>query len=764
MDAFVGVSLRQIACFAVHWARVTGTNSGRREAVAVDGSRRSNGRSAPDGEHRAATASRRVDRRRTIVVAGLQIVLIWTAAAMLIWYSHRSAVEDGKRMAEDTSLAVAAYMKQSLGAADLVLKSIQDWISEGNIASEPQFRQAMQERRFFDEMRERVVGLPQIAIVGIIARNGELLNNTHAYPAPPVDLSGREAYRAPMAAGAPALVLTGSSPGRTSGRWTFYLVRKVVSKSGETLGLVAVGLDVDLLADFFRRISAGEDSGLSLFRDDGTLLATSAPRPDVLGKRFEDALPVRLIAEGGSGRAVFTDRPGWLGPETAGARIVVPRSVEGYPVFVSLVIGDGVFLTRWREMSALVVALALALAAVTFLATHRILRLIDRSAAASRAESERDLLAAVVDTPSALTAVLDRDGEVVHANTRFREVFGSDAEIRKALHGPALRGADKVRDFVTGEAKLAEIDLEIARPGNQTQMLHFSLSRRALPDSGDCTIMVGHDETVRHQARQAIALSSKMVTMGEITTGIAHELSQPLNVIRMAAQNALAELEPEPPEEGEEHELQPKPLPEPELRAFVATKLHRVVAQVDRAAAVLSRMRLFSRETRQGPQAFDLRDACRSALALAEPRLRRAGIAIRDDLGGEPLMVVGHPTRLEQGIVSLLLNAVDALGESSQAGKLVEVTAGRGPDGCVRVRVRDNGPGVPAAIRDRIFEPFFTTKPVGQGTGLGLASTFGLVRDCGGALTLLDDGPGGPGATFQIDLPAAAAVHVAVSA
>ncbi|MDP2329671.1 MAG: cache domain-containing protein [Reyranella sp.] len=733
----------------------------------MDGSRRSNGRFGPDVEHRAATAGRRADRRRTLVVAGLQILLIWTAAAVLIWYSHRDAVEDGKRMAENTSLTIAAYMKQSLGAADLVLKSIQDWISEENTTAEPQFRQIMQERRFFDEMRERVVGLPQIVVVGIIARDGELLNTTHAYPAAPLDLSERETYRASMAAGAPALVLTGSSPGRASGRSTFYLVRKVVSKSGETLGLVTIGLDVDFLADFFRRISVGEDSSLSLFRDDGTLLATSAPRPDALGKRFEDALPVGLIAEGGSGRAVYTDRPGWLGPETAGARIVVPRSVEGYPVFVSLVIGDGVFLTRWREMSLLVMALALALAVVTFLATHRILRLIDRSAAASRAESERGLLAAVVDTPSALTAVLDRAGEVVHANTRFREVFGSDAEIRKALHGPELRGADKVRDFVAGEAKLAEVDLEIARPGNQTQMLHFSLSRRALPDSGDCTVMVGHDETVRHQARQAIALSSKMVTLGEITTGIAHELSQPLNVIRMAAQNALTEIEPEPPEEGDEDLPRPEPLPEPEFRAFVAAKLHRVVAQVDRAAEILSRMRLFSRETRQGPQAFDVRDACRSALALAEPRLRRSGIAAREDLGGEALMVVGHPTRFEQGVVSLLMNAVDALAESSQDGKLVELTAGRGPDGCVRVRIRDNGPGVPAAIRDRIFEPFFTTKPVGQGTGLGLATTFGLVRDCGGALTLLDDAPGGPegpGATFQIDLPAAAVGRNAVSA
>ncbi|MDP1908615.1 MAG: cache domain-containing protein, partial [Hyphomicrobium sp.] len=374
--------------------------------------------------------TRRASRRRTIIFAGLQILLMWSAAVVVILQGHRNAVDDGKRMAENTSLTIAAYMKQTLDGADLIVKSIQDWIADENITSEPQFRQVMQERRFFDAMRDRVVGQPEIAILGIIARNGELLNNIHGYPATQVDLSGREAYMASMAAGAPALVLTAPAPGRTSGRWTFYLVRKVTSKSGETLGLVLAGLDVEFFTNFFRSISIGGASGLTLFRDDGTVLVTSELRPDVLGKRYEDALPRRLIAAGESGRAVLTDAPSWFEPDVRLPRIVVPRRVEGYPIFVSQVVGEGVFLTRWREMSTLIFVLALALAAVTVFVTQRVMRLIDRAAAASRAESEGRLLAAIVDTPSALTAVLDRNGDVMHANTRFREMFGTDAEIR----------------------------------------------------------------------------------------------------------------------------------------------------------------------------------------------------------------------------------------------------------------------------------------------------------------------------------------------
>ncbi len=709
----------------------------------------------------AEAVPRGVGRKRAIVLAGLQILLIWLVASVVVWQNHRNAVGDWKRTAENTSLTVAAYIAQTLGAADLVLKSIQDWIGEEDIVSEAQFRSVMQERRFFDAMRDRVVGLPQVGVAGIIASNGELLNNIHAHPSPPVDLSDRESYRTAMALGASALVLTAPLRGRTSGRWTFYLSRKVTAKSGEALGVITVGLDVDFFTKFFREISYGGGSGLALFRSDGTLLATTVVGDDLLGRRFENTLSRRLMLDGGSGKAVLANVPNWFRSDSPRDRIVVPRQIEGYPVFLSLAIAESTFLKRWYETSSVVILVALLLTGATFFAAHRILRLIDQSAAASRAESERHLLAAVVDTPSALTAVLDRDGHILHANARFREVFGLEADMHATLQNPDLRGAESVRAFVAGDARIGEVDLELERSGHQTRMLHFSLARRSLPDSGECTIMLGHDETVRHQARQAIALSAKMVTLGEVTTGIAHELSQPLNVIRMAAQNALTEIEPD--KGGPEDEPPPAPLSDVELRRFVAGKLHRVVAQVDRAGSILARMRLFSRETRQGPQPFDIRDACRGALALVKSKLRGAGVAVREVLGDEPLIVMGHPTQIEQGILNLLLNAVDALQDSpptDKAASLIQIAAGRGGDGHVWVRVTDNGPGVPEAIRERIFEPFFTTKPVGQGTGLGLASTFSLVRDAGGTLTLVGDGPG---ATFQIDLPAAAPEATAAS-
>jgi two-component system C4-dicarboxylate transport sensor histidine kinase DctB len=111
----------------------------------------------------------------------------------------------------------------------------------------------------------------------------------------------------------------------------------------------------------------------------------------------------------------------------------------------------------------------------------------------------------------------------------------------------------------------------------------------------------------------------------------------------------------------------------------------------------------------------------------------------------------GHEALLQQVIVNLLVNARDALAEGPLERRKVTLRVERRADGHTIVQVRDNGPGIPAEIRDRIFEPFFTTKPVGSNTGLGLSLAYGVVRDVGGELRLL---PSEPGAAFEIDLPA----------
>jgi C4-dicarboxylate-specific signal transduction histidine kinase len=686
--------------------------------------------------------------RGIFIIAALNIVLLWSVTGGVAWQSYRDAVDDWKRTATNFSLTTSAYAQQTLVATDLMLRSMLDWIADEDIVSETQFANVTKQRQFHDTMRDRLADLPQGGVASIFDKQGYLLSSSTGWPAPSIHIGQRETFLAQVGPNSPPVSISRAVPDMNSKRWAFYLSRRINSKAGQLLGVAVVGIDSDYFASLFRLISLGQDSSVSLFRLDGALLATTLQMPDLMGKTYEDAQPIRMIRNGLSGTAQITDESKWwAAPSDAERRIVSARQVEGFPVLISVVIGDKTFLGQWRERLYLIITLALLLSAIAVLVTAQILRLSARSEAASRLAAERRLLAALIDTPAALCAVLDQQGRVIYCNDRFRQVVAHDNEPGDFLRDEAVRGAAPILAFAAGnDARGIEVDLQIVRPGETTHYLHFSLSHRSLPEIGNCTILMGHDETLRHQARQAIAQTAKLVTLGEMTTGMAHELSQPLNVIKMAAQNALSEVAPAEPRPAG---FRPA-MDEAELRPFVAGKLGRIMAQVDRAASIIARMRVFGRTPEGEPALFDVREACRGALTLVDQRLRHAGITVREELGEQPLRVRSHQNLLEQALVNLLVNARDALQQSMRADKTIALSTSRGDNGHVLITVADNGPGVPDEIRERIFEPFFTSKPTGQGTGLGLSLSFGIVREAGGTLSLL---PGDEGAAFQIDLP-----------
>lgn len=687
--------------------------------------------------------------RRTVFLCLLHVMLVWGVAIMVMNQNRERSVESWKSSTRNLALTVAAHAEQTQRAAELVLQSMADWVGEERIETEAQFRRVMGERRFFEEMRDRIVGQPQVGLALVVAAGGDVINSTLVWPSRGENIADREAFRMALEPG--ALPLSATSVGRLSGKPRFYLARKILSAQEELLGVIAVGLEADFFAEFYRRIVLGADGWLGLFRIDGTLLATSLSGQK-LGQRFDSSVPHRMIAAGQSGMAVLSTGPFSFHAGDGASQIIVAQKVEGFPAYVAVAVGESTFLEAWRERNLVIAGIAFALTGLTVIVGLQIFGLFDRVAMATRIDAERRVLAAIVDTPAALTAVVDAGGKVLHANGAFRGMLGCGPGdlVEDALSRPVVKGAEGVRAFMRSNSPVGEAMLELVRPLEQPRHLRFSMSRQSLPGSGRCVIMVGQDDTVRYRAERAIALSGKLVTLGEITTGIAHELSQPLNVIRMAAQNALAEAAPARAAGVHDEELPSPAMTDREFRDFAAAKLSRVVAQVDRAAGIISRMRIFSRSTRDGPQRFDLRDACRDAAILVAQPFRAAGIEIVERLGEEPLMTVGHQSLIEQVLVNLLANARDALSDALHKDRKVEISARRTETGRLVIRVADNGPGVPEAARDRIFEPFYTTKPEGQGTGLGLAVAYGIVRDAGGSLALR---PEGPGAAFEIDLP-----------
>jgi PAS domain S-box-containing protein len=234
--------------------------------------------------------------------------------------------------------------------------------------------------------------------------------------------------------------------------------------------------------------------------------------------------------------------------------------------------------------------------------------------------------------------------------------------------------------------------------------------------------------------------ASKMSTLGEMATGVAHELNQPLSAIQIGAdffQNIVRE--------GKE-------IPYEEL-ALVSEQ---IASQVTRAVSIINHMREFGRKAEIQREKIDINEPLRAVFALLGEQLRVRGVKLSLDLQDNLPRVFADSNRLEQVFIDLVVNARDAMEENKDRleGETFEnslkVKTFR-EDSQVVVTIADTGPGIPDDVKEKIFEPFFTTKEVGKGTGLGLSISYGIVKDYDGTIEV--ESEVNKGTTFRITFP-----------
>lgn len=283
----------------------------------------------------------------------------------------------------------------------------------------------------------------------------------------------------------------------------------------------------------------------------------------------------------------------------------------------------------------------------------------------------------------------------------------------------------------------AEINLQL--PGREHAWWVWS-DRGVFDDQGRLVEVqaVGRDNTEVRRSQQQLTQSAKMATLGEMATGLAHEINQPLNVMRMAITNVL------------------KRLGKGEVETdYLTDKLNRIDAQVQRAAKVVDHMRVFGRRSEIEQQPFNPAQAIEGTLSLLAEGMRGKGVDLRISETAFEVQVRGHVDQLEQVLINLMVNARDALlgkrERDPDFNPWIALYAEREADS-VRLWVEDNGGGIDSRLLERIFEPFFTTKPVGVGTGLGLSVSYGIVENMGGKLSVRNSTVG---ARFCIELPIA---------
>ena len=243
---------------------------------------------------------------------------------------------------------------------------------------------------------------------------------------------------------------------------------------------------------------------------------------------------------------------------------------------------------------------------------------------------------------------------------------------------------------------------------------------------------VGQDITQTKISQAQVIHASKLATLGEMATSVAHELNQPLNVIRLAAGNCRMRLG--------QHEGD---------KELIDLKLERIEQQTARAAAIIDHMRMFGRKTNEEASELRVCQVVRNTLDLVGEQLRLSDIEVELNLPAEDYSVLGHSIQLEQVFINLVTNARHAILENSTNTKKIKISVKQVRKNIV-VSLQDTGGGISEKIKQRIFEPFFTTKAIRQGTGLGLSISYGIVRDMNGTINVQNTETG---AEFEITLP-----------
>ena len=339
--------------------------------------------------------------------------------------------------------------------------------------------------------------------------------------------------------------------------------------------------------------------------------------------------------------------------------------------------------------------------------------------------------------------VLDMDTlEILDCNTSAEGVYGYTKEEmieRSFLELFRLEEQDHYRELIKTTPVINQARHRHKNGGSL--FVNIRISPSEYPGE-KVYLVTTSDITQRLETEQQLIQASKMATLGEMATGVAHELNQPLSVIKTASQFFMKKVRKKEKIEDD----------------VLFSMSEEVDAYVDRATKIINHMRQFGRKSDITLEKVQVNAVLEKALEILGQQLKVRGIEVILDLEQDLPLVMADLDRLEQVFINLLINARDAIDERWQSqphqkGDKKITLKTKSNRGEITVEISDTGAGIPDSILERIFEPFFTTKKVGQGTGLGLSISYGIIKDCKGSIRAVSPKEGGAG--FIIKFPVA---------
>lgn len=704
--------------------------------------------------------------RLAMLFCAVLVCIILISTAVSIWSGRTSEIAKWKKQAEVSSLILTENTSNQMSSAYLALDSIVERIQDRWSVDAQFLRDKLITLEFHQLLKDKLNASPQIEVLSVIDNQGYMISSTRSFPAPLVNIAERDYFQRHKNNPETGVFISTSVRNKVTGKWTFYITKRLTGSDGEFIGVVVLGISPDFLARFYEKISDAERTSITLLRDDFTILARWPEQDNLMGKKNLTGSTFFMVHEQKKKSGVVIssiERMSSGGKKES--RIAAVQVLDKYPLIINFTISENLYLEQWRNASLITGSIAVASILAVMVAFNVLINLIKRREQDLRITTELKQQAEISNRHLAklLDSLTQQQHQLQDSSDRLQAVFNNAADgilmiddqgKFEAINPAAVRIYGYAADDVIGR------DAKGMVPPGKLDLLQLAMNHPAFIQTGRINL---EDERMRKDgslfpAELSISeytLSGKrklLVIVRDITeryrteriksefiSTVSHELRTPLTAIRgvlgLISGGALGKL--------------PK-------------KMEPLISIAHRNSESLTRLindLLDVQKIEAGKIDFHfdilpvhalLTNAAESNQAFAHQH--GVSIVLEDHTSAAALRV--DAGRFQQVMANLLSNACKYAPKGSQ----VRIVAPPVAHNKLRIEVIDLGSGIPENFRDRIFEKFSQADSsdtrAQSGTGLGLAISQVIVQQMQGEIGYYHGAAEQAGTHFYVEFPA----------